>query len=1020
MQILIAEDSSVERIMLQRFVQQLGHDCILAKDGNEAWELFQAHRPEVLISDWMMPGLDGAELCRRVRAYPNAPYTYVVLLTVLDDQEHTRHGMQAGADDYLAKPLQLESLEPPLIAAERVTHLHRQLWHRDNQREHAHQALLRVAQQVAGPGGAEELFAALVSEGTALVDGSAGVASILQGGEHRLVTAHSTIDPHMEPAIQAAQLVSTRSLERRAPSILNGAPRRAPGAAPSPAAVAVPLLHQDRLLGTLAIVGISAGKRFSPDDAQLLLRLASIGTTGLIGVRRSANADRSHQRRPNRAHGLPHLPTVLIGREGDVARLCAELARPDSRLITVTGPPGVGKSRLAVEAARQITPDAVFVDLTAVLHPSGAMAAIWEGLGVGPQSGLEGLQSVMAGRDVLLVLDGFEHLLESAEIIGQILVNCPSLKILMTSRVLLRLRGEQAFPVSPLATPAQATRHDAPTVLSSPAVALFVERARAAQPTFTLNQGNAAPVAEICARLGGLPLAVELAATRSKLLAPEALLSRLDRPLDVLTSDERDRAPRHRSMRTAIDWSYRLLDPDQQRLFRALGVFGGGFTLEAVGVVANLDQERTLEIVAGLLDRGLVDQSMYSLQTPRFQVLGPIGAYAREQLDATGELETVQRRHCVFFSTLAERRAAELRGWRQSEALEHLDVEYQNLRAALATAMANTEVEAAARLAGALAEFGKLRGQLIEAEHWADPLLSMFQTSTEGVAAAEALSGATRLAIVNRDWEMASRLGEISLARWRRLGNKTRTGEALADLAVIRLGQGSHAREARELAREGASLVEIAHEPWARAHVAYSLGVVARAHANHRTARRHLLESARLWADTADRWSLAECLDELSVLAAAEDRSELAVGLSSGARQLRGSVGARLAPARQEWLDRHMAPAFAALGDERVAVIMADSRGRGPVELLAALDEPAQPSERDWEAGDDGFRVLSPRERQVTALVALGLRNYQIGERLGITRHTAEIHVGKILSKLEMDSRAQLAAWAVTHGLVRH
>jgi predicted ATPase/DNA-binding NarL/FixJ family response regulator len=1019
MQVLIAEDSSVERIMLQRFVQQLGHECILAEDGTQAWELFQAHQPDVLISDWMMPGLDGPELCRRVRAYPDAPYTYVVLLTVLDDQEHTRHGMHAGADDYLAKPLQFESLERPLIAAERVRHLHRQLWHRDNQREHAHQALLRLAQQVAGTGGAEQLFATLVSEGTALVDGSAGIASTLQGAESRPVTVHSTIDPQMDPAIRAAQLVSTRSLERRAPSILNGSSRRAPGEAPSPAALAVPLLHDDRVLGTLAIVGVSAGKRFTPDDAQLLLRLASIGATGLVGLRRAANVNPIHQQSPSRVNALPLPPTVLIGRDEEVARLCAELALPESRLLTVTGPPGVGKSRLAVEAARQITPDAVFVDLTAISQTSGAIAAICESLGLGSQSGLEGLESAIGGRDVLLVLDGLEHLLEAANIIGQILINCPSLKILATSRMQLRLRGEQAFPISPLATPALATRHDVPTVLSSPAVALFVERARAALPAFTVDEANAPAVAEICARLDGLPLAVELAAARCKLVPPDALLTLLDRQLDLLTGDERDRAPRHQSMRAAIDWSYRLLDADQQRAFRCLAVFTAGFALEAVGAVANLDQERSLEMVAGLLDRGLVDQSRSSLHTPRFRALGPIGAYAREQLDASGELETVQRRHCQFFSTLAERFAAELYGPRQAEALEHLAVEYPNLRAALAIATASADLGAAARLAGTLAVVRKLRGQSIETEHWLDRLLPLFEASSPSAAAAKALSCATRLAIANRDWEMASRFAEASLAQWRRLENNTGTGEALADLAVIRVEQGSHAKEARELAREGASLVEIGRDPWARAHLGYSLGVVARAHANHRAARRHLLESARLWAEIGDQWSLALCLDELSVVAAAENRIELPVGLSGSARHLRQSLGARLAPARQEWLDRRLAPACTALGDERVAAIVAESQARGPVELLAALDEPAQPTKCDWQTGDEGVPFLSPRERQVTALVALGLRNYQIGERLGITRHTAEIHVGKILSKLEMGSRAQLAAWAVAHGLVQ-
>ena len=1017
MRILIAEDSSVERIMLRRFVQQLGHESILAEDGDQAWELFQAHQPDVLISDWMMPGLDGPELCRRVRAYPRAAYTYVVLLTVLDDQEHTRYGMHAGADDYLSKPLQLEEIEVRLIAAERLTHVHRQLWQRDSQREHTHQALLRLAQQLAGFGDAEQLLAALVTEGTALVAGSAGVASIWNARDG-LITMHSTIGPDMETAMRAAQLVSSRSVERRAPSILNGVPPL-PGEAPSPAAVAVPLLHQDTLLGALAIVGVRAGNRFTPDDGQLLHRLAGIGASGLIGLQRAATAHQAPQQGPNLKRRLPRFPTVLIGRDDELARLGAQLDRPDSRLITVTGAPGVGKTRLVIEAATHRAAEAVFVDLTTVEHASDAMSAICEGFAVDPRRGVEGLRSAIDRRDVLLILDGFEHMLDAADTVAEILVSCPSVKIVVTSRALLRLRSEQAFPVSPLALPALATPPTAATLASSPAVALFVERARAALPAFTLNDANAVAVAEICIRLDGLPLALELAATRSKVLSPEALLAQLERSLDLLSSNERDRAPHHRSMRGAIDRSYGLLDPDQQRLFRGLAAFTAGFTIEAVGAVSNLDQERTLEAIAGLLDKGLVEQADSPLQAPRFHILGPIRAYAREQLDASGEVQTVQRRHRHFFSSLAERLGPELRGSHQVEALEHLNLEHHNLRGALATAMSNADLDAAARLAGALCEVGKLRGQAIAAEQWVDPLLSMLRAATPHATAAEALSSGTRFAIANRDWEIASRLGEASLDLWRRLRNDTRTGEAMADLAVVRAGQGSRTKEARELAREGTSLAVAAGDPSACAHAAYSLGVVARAHANHRTARRHLLESARLWADAGDQWSVAQCLDSLAVLATAEKGAELAVALSRSARRVRESIGARLAPARQVWLDQHLAQARAALGDERVAAIAAEADRRDPLEILATLDEPARPSARDGDAHDGEFRWLTPRERQVTVLVALGLHNHQIGERLGITRHTAEIHVGKILSKLDMGSRAQLAAWAVTHGLVQ-
>ena len=409
MRVLIAEDSAVERLMLERFVRELGHECLMAEDGARAWELFQAHGADVLISDWMMPGLDGAELCRRVRAHPGAPYTYVILLTVLDDEEHTRYGMQAGADDYLRKPLRIEDLEMRLIAAERVSDLHRQLWDRDTRRENTHDTLLRLEQQIAALNDAEQLETALLAEATVLLDGSAGVVSTWDEELASLTAVRSTIpDTRGEIAMQAAQRVGSRAVQRRGPAILNSSPQPAARGTIGPAALAVPLIHEDKLVGALAIISFAPGKRFTPDDAQLLLRLAAIGAAGLVGLDRARTARDADESGSSEPYRLPAMPTTLIGRDAEVERLSSDLLRSGAILLTLTGPAGVGKTRLALAAAAraadQLADGAVFVDLARLERPAQVVPAIAEAFGAPAESGLEGLQRAIAGRQLLLVL----------------------------------------------------------------------------------------------------------------------------------------------------------------------------------------------------------------------------------------------------------------------------------------------------------------------------------------------------------------------------------------------------------------------------------------------------------------------------------------------------------------------------------------------------------------------------------------------------------------------------------------
>jgi non-specific serine/threonine protein kinase len=1031
MRVLIAADSAVERIMLERFVKELGHECLVAQDGAQAWELFQTNGADVLISDWMMPGLDGAELCRRVRAHPGAPYAYIILLTVLDDEEHTRYGMQAGADDYLRKPLRIEDLEMRLIAAERVSYLHRQLWNRETRREHTHDALLRLAQQVAALSDPHELATTLLAESTVLLDGSAGVISTCQAECASLTPLRSTIpEARGEAAMHAAQRVSSRAVERRGPAILSGSPAAAAGGSGGPAAVAVPLVHEDGLVGALAIVSFVPGKRFTPDDAQLLLRLAAIGAAGLVGLERARGAREAGETGSSEASRLPAMPSSLIGRDAEVERLSADLLRSKGTVFTLTGPAGVGKTRLAVAAAARVAeqlPDgAVFVDLAGLERPAQVVPAIARALGGDPESGLDWLRSALAGRALLLVLDTFEHVLGAASDIGQLLTSCASLKMIVTSRAALRLRAEQVVPVAPLAVPDLARPLDLAEVGRSPAVALFADRARAALPSFSLSQANARAVAEICARLEGLPLAIELAAARTNVLTPEAMRARLEHPLELLSAGERDRPARHHTLRQAIAWSRALLDADAQRLFRELAAFAGGFTLEAVAAVSSasesahgVDDDRVLESVGGLLENSLLYRTTSAGGAPRFRMLDTIRAYAREQSEGTPELDAALGRHAAFFLGLLEHAVPRLRGAEQATRLEHLAADSENLLAALRFAVESGNAELALRFVAGLSVLWQMRGLPVEAQVWLERALAMADASPPRVVAG-AFAGAGHLALLRRDWDDASHWAEAGVQAWRELGDQRRVAESLADLALVRLGQTARTREARALARDAAALAREHADAWTRAHAAHALGETAVAQGNYRAAAEQFQTGLRLWLDAGDQWRLAAALEGLAVIAAAERRAADALRLSGAAARVRQTLRAPLSPAQQEWFERRLAPARAELGGEAAAATWAEGQALELGDVVRQVFETDPAGGLDEAAATEELGWLTRREQQVTALVALGLHNYEIGERLGITRHTAEIHVSNVLSKLGMNSRAQLAAWAVAHGLLQH
>ncbi|MEP6914983.1 MAG: AAA family ATPase, partial [Acidobacteriota bacterium] len=616
--------------------------------------------------------------------------------------------------------------------------------------------------------------------------------------------------------------------------------------------------------------------------------------------------------RRTRDHNLPSQFTALVGRATEIASIAEMLLDAGVRLLTLTGPGGTGKTRLAIQVADDLASrfdgGVVFVNLAPIADSRLVASAVARSLGI-RESGELPLVKAIAEHlhglgGTLLLMDNFEQVSDGAPLVKALLDDCPALKALVTSRVALRIYGEQEFPVPPLPLPAPGAPSSPSTLGEYASVALFVQRAAAVRPDFALTPKNGRTVAEICRRLDGLPLAIELAAARVKILPPGELLARIERPLELLTGGPRDLPERQQTLRQAIKWSDDLLTPSEQMLFRRLSVFAGGCTLEAAEAVCDASEDLGVDLldgIASLVDNSLLVQRVSEDGGPRFLMLETFREYGREQLLEHSEAAATERAHAAYMLVVAEEETPEMTPEARDAWLRGCDAEHDNFRTAVQGLITAGDVEWALRLGAALFRFWEQRNHLTEGRETLARVLGMPAAPTRfraralycasvladiqaDVGASEALSReacgiyrqfgdargiATTTTVMAYQAQRQGRYAEATalfgetVSMWEQLGEIT-----AVDLAISNMAQAAKAGGNFELARR--LLDQVVSSSQARGDVrgfAFALnglGDVAAAEGNHGAARRYHHESLARYREIDDRWGIARVLTDLA------------------------------------------------------------------------------------------------------------------------------------------------------------